>query len=114
LTPAGIRVGYPSARLLRTVPQTLRGSLGGRVVWITTANPYYALAGVRTGEALAAAERSLPGGTLLSGGRWYVARWGSVSALIEVAAGAVQEVGIADSRLTRTRAGELALLREVS
>ncbi len=113
LTPAGVRVGYPSARLLGSLTRKLRAALAGHVIWATTGNPYYAIDGIRAGATFAALERALPGGALL-GGRWYLARTASVTDVVEVVGGVVQEVGIADARLTRTRAAELALIRELS
>ncbi len=115
LTPAGVRAGYPTPGLLRTLSPKLRNLLAGRVIWATSANPYYATAGIRDGASLVAAQRALRGGTLLSVGavRWYLVRRGAATVLIKARSGVVQEVGIADSRLTANRRAELALVRTV-
>lgn len=59
LTPNGIRLGYPSPKLLRTVPGRERRRVRNRVVLALTANPYYALERVRPGARLAAVARRL-------------------------------------------------------
>ena len=51
LTPSGVRVGYASPKLLRTLPSKERNRLEGRVVWASTANEYYALDGIRPARA---------------------------------------------------------------
>ena len=116
LTPAGIHVGYPSPQLLRTLAPNVRAALAGRVIWTFTANPYYAVGAVRPGAVLATAQRALPRGTLVAAGaaRWYVARAGSVTALIELRGGVVQEVGIADPRVASSARARTALLRALS
>jgi hypothetical protein len=116
LTPAGVHVGYPSSQLLGTLAPKSRGALAGHVIWAFTANPYYAVGGIRPGAVLAAVQQALPHGTLASAGaaRWYLARAGSVNALIELRGGVVQEVGIADLRVAPTRRARAALMRELS
>jgi 6-phosphogluconolactonase (cycloisomerase 2 family) len=59
LTPLGVRVGYASDALLNTLTPSERRGLRGTVVLALTANPYYALAGIRPGSSLAAAQRTL-------------------------------------------------------
>jgi Pro-kumamolisin, activation domain/Putative Ig domain len=112
LTPAGVRVGYATAKLLAALPRASRSALLSRVVSVSTANPFYALSGVGVGATLAAAERALPHGTLLTvgGHRWYLAKVGSARALVEIGSGLVQQVGIANLELTRTAAADRALI----
>ena len=78
----------------------------GRVVWISTANGYYAVGGVRPGTTAAAAGRLLrlepPFHVGLND--WYLAPDGAATAMFKVRRGIVQEIGIADKRLTRGRA----------
>jgi hypothetical protein len=116
LTPAGISVGYPSPQLVAALAPKLRTALAAHVVWVFTANPYYAVAGIRPGAVLATAERALPRGTLVSSGavRWYLAPSGSVTALIALRGGIVQEVGIADPRVASSARARAALMRELS
>jgi hypothetical protein len=58
LVPTGIRAGYPSPRLLRSLPPRTRARISGRVILRLTASPYYALRGVRPGATLRAARTS--------------------------------------------------------
>ena len=115
LTPAGVHVGYPSSQLLSTLAPKTRAALAGRVIWTFTANPYYAVNGIRPGAVLAAVQHALPHGTLAAAGaaRWYLARAGSINALIELRGGVVQEVGIADLRVAPSGRARAALMREL-
>src|SRR5205823_13117731 len=58
LNPTGIRAGYPSPKLLRTLRGAAR-RVQGKVVLLLTANPYYALRGARPGMRLSAVARRL-------------------------------------------------------
>ncbi len=109
LTPIGVRVGYASPKLVRLAGHS---RLLGLVVWISSANPIYAVAGIRPGAALAATEAKLHGGNLFHIGinLWYLARWRSVTAIFKVRHGLVQEIGIANEQLTRTHEAEHAFL----
>jgi hypothetical protein len=101
LTPIGIRVGYASPKLLSTLPAGERG----RVVWVSTSNPRYAVDGVRPGGLLKAASLRLHIGKVLPIGRndWYLAPAGSVTAVLKVRHSVVEEIGIAEQALTHTR-----------
>ncbi|MGH2843129.1 MAG: hypothetical protein ACRDKL_06020, partial [Solirubrobacteraceae bacterium] len=112
LTPDGVRAGYATSRLLDALPKARRSWLLGRVVWISTANPFYALHGVAPGATLAAAKRMLPHGSLLTvgGHHWYRARAGSARAALELRAGLVQQLGIANLQLTRGTKGARVLI----
>jgi hypothetical protein len=105
LTPIGVRVGYASPSLLRTLPGRQRHRVAGRVVWASTANPYYAINGIRPGATLTAAQGRLPHGNLLHVGLndWYLAPAGASTAVLKVRHGIVQEIGIANQQLTRGR-----------
>jgi hypothetical protein len=96
LTPIGIRVGYGSPAL----PVADRG----RVVWISTANPRYAIDGIRPGATLQAAKAEIRPGHLLAVGRnrWYMGPAGTDTAVLKVRGGIVQEIGIAPLSLTST------------
>jgi hypothetical protein len=113
LTPIGVRVGYASPELLRTVPRGRRKALRGAVVWISTANTFYVLAGVRIGDSLTAARKHLRLGKPLRRGAnyWYLARHGSSTGVLEVRYGIVVQVGIADKNISRSRRAGRAFLR---
>ncbi len=112
LTPIGIRVGFASPKLLRTLPGRRRASVRGRVIWASTSNPRYAIQGVRPGALLRAASRRLHLGTALPIGSndWYLAPAGTVTAVLKVRRGVVEEVGIAERALTHTRKQQWTLM----
>jgi hypothetical protein len=105
LTPIGVRVGYASPKLLRTLSASVRARVSGRVIWASTASPFYALDGIRPGATLAAAKRRLHLGKVLRIGfnDWYLGRAGTVTAVLKVRHGVVDEVGIADRGLATGR-----------
>jgi len=55
--PLGIRVGYPSPKLLSSLPAATRRLIRERAILILTADPRYSLRGVRPGSTLRAARR---------------------------------------------------------
>jgi hypothetical protein len=112
LTPIGIRVGYASPKLLATLPAKTRKSYTRRVIWISTANPFYAIHGVRPGASVTAAAAALKLGKVFVIGLndWYLAPDGAVTAVLKARAGIVQEIGIADTQLTQSRAAQRTLL----
>jgi hypothetical protein len=105
LRPTGIRVGYASPKLLRTLHRSRRDQFRGRVVWISSSNRRYAIRGIRPGATLQAARRRLKLGRRIRIGAndWYLGPAGSVTAVLKVRHGEVQEVGIAERSLTLTR-----------
>jgi hypothetical protein len=106
LTPIGVRAGYASPRLLRRLAPTQAARYRGRVIWASSSNPHYDIDGIRAGATLKAVQARLPHGHLLTVGRndWYLAPAGSVTAVLKVRKGIVQEVGIGTRQLTRTLA----------
>jgi hypothetical protein len=102
LNSSGIRVGYPSPKLLRTLTRRERRRVQGRVVLALTSNHYYALRAVRPGTRLAAVARRLGTGAGLHIGlnTWYLAPNGASTGVLKVRHGIIEEVGIADKRLT--------------
>lgn len=112
LTPIGVRVGYASPKLLDALPKRERNSFRNRVVWASTSDPYYSLAGIRAGESIAAASRAL--GTEppfhIGLNYWYLARKARYTAVLKVRGGVVQELGIAASALTSTRRTQAELM----
>ena len=112
LAPIGIRDGYASPRLRRTMSPARWRRIAGRVVWISTANPFYAIDGISPGATLTVARQRLPDGDeqRVGGNEWYLAPAGPVTAVLKVRGGIVQEVGIATRQLTRTAKADRALL----
>ena len=106
----GVRVGYPTARVLSLLPSSERSRLTGRVVLALTANPYYALDGVRPGMALSAVAQKLHVGPAFHIGSnyWYLAPGAVSRGVLKVRGGIIQEVGIANTQLT---AGDAASQR---
>jgi hypothetical protein len=107
----GIRVGYASRKLIRGSPPRLRRQLLGRSVEILTANPFYALDGVRPGAQLAQVSRRLhinPAKYSAVGlNDWYVVPGRMADGVLKVRYGVILEIGIADKRVVRGRASAL-------
>jgi hypothetical protein len=113
LTPIGVRVGYASPKLLRTLAPRQRRRWAGRVVWASTSNPYYALQGIRPGAQLARAARRLHTGKGFHIGAnwWYFAPYAKgARALLKVRRGTVQEIGVASAALTKGRKAQASFL----
>jgi hypothetical protein len=114
--PAGVRVGYASGALLRTLPVRERMPLRGRVIWASTSNPIFSLRGVRAGDTMAAAAKRLrlssPFRIRLNA--WYLTANGDSTGVLEVRHGTVEEIGIATKRLTEGHRAALRLLKSFS
>ena len=113
LTPIGVRVGYASPTLSRTLPGKLARQLRGRVIWASTSSGYYALDGIRPGATVdAAGERLKLAGPFQVGlNEWYLAPFGSSTAVLKVRRGIVEEIGIGDKQLTVGRKAQLSFLK---
>jgi hypothetical protein len=105
LSRNGIRVGYPSRRLLAAQSRTERRRVQGRIVLALTASPYYALRGVRPGARLVTVARRLGTGRGFHVGLnwWYLAPNGASTGVLKVRHGMIEEIGVADRRLTSDR-----------
>jgi Secretory lipase len=116
LTPIGVRVGYASPKLLGAVPRRQRKALQGRVVWASTSDIYYALKGVRPRATVGTARAYLKLEKPFHVGRnyWYLAPDGRSTAVLKVRRGIVEEIGIGDKQLTRSRKADLAFLHSFS
>ncbi len=116
LTPMGVRAGYPSPVELSSLPKSQRAKFKNRVVWISTANPFYAFHGVRAGESLALAQKVLHTSAPIKVGQnlWYLARAGGYTIVLKVREGVAQELGVAGNALTKTRAAEIVLMHSFS
>ena len=105
LTPIGVRVGYASPKLLKTLPSAEQKHLKGTVVWASTSNPHYALDGVRAGESVATATAQLDDTAPplhIGLNYWYLAVKPGLTLVMKVRGHAVQEVGIAINSLTQS------------
>jgi hypothetical protein len=116
LTPRGIRVGYPSPKLLATLLRAERGRYIGRVIWITSANTRYAVDGIRPGTSIktATAHLKLSSAFAVGGNAWYLTPLHDATGVIKVSAGIVSEVGIAVKALTPGRTAQRVLLTSFS
>jgi hypothetical protein len=85
-------------------------------VWISTANPYFALRGVSADATLAAARKHLRLGRPFHIGAndWYLAPDGSSTGVLKVRNRIVEEIGIAKRQITRTRKADRAFLNSFS
>jgi putative CocE/NonD family hydrolase len=100
-----IRAGYATPRLLRSVSAAERHRVRGRVVLALTANRHYSARGVRPGNRLSSARRHLRLGRGFVVGRntWYLTSVRGARVVLKVHKGVVQELGIANRRLTTGR-----------
>ncbi len=107
----GIRVGYPSKKLLASMPRGLRKKLAGRVIMALTANRFYALDGVRPGARVAAVARRLHIKArrffAVGANDWFVVPGRAAYGILKVRHGVIQEIGIADKRLLRSHKADL-------
>jgi DNA-binding beta-propeller fold protein YncE len=112
LTPIGIRVGYASPKLLATLPTHKRRAYTNRVIWISTASAFYAVAGIRPGATVATAQAGLRLGKAFGIGLndWYLAPAGRATAVLKVRHGVVEEIGIGETSLTHGRTAQRAFL----
>jgi ABC-2 type transport system ATP-binding protein len=107
-----IRIGYGSPSALRSLPAPQRTQLRGDAVLIVTGNAHYAIRGIRPGARLSDAQRRLHLTKFHVGlNDWYLAPDGRVRAVLKVRRGIVQEIGIANLRLTAPRPSAARFLR---
>ena len=116
LTPIGVRVGYASPKLLKRLPGEAGKQLQGRVIWASTSSGYYSLDGIRPGATVAAARNrlKLAGPFHVGLNYWYLAPFGSSTAVLKVRVGIVEEIGIGNKQLTVGRDAELNFLNSFS
>jgi hypothetical protein len=109
-----IRVGYPSAKLLRSLTRSQRRRVSGRAILVLTASHRYALRRVRPGARLTLKlKRRLHVGRPFRVGknRWYLVAEPGSRGVLKVRGDRIEEIGIADARLTRNRAAARWFLR---
>ncbi len=110
----GVRVGYASPRLLRTLPAAERRRLRGRAILILTSSRHFALHGVRPRARLAKVARRLRVSRPYRVGlnTWYLVPDGRVArGILKVRHGEIQEVGIANAALTASQRERAIFLR---
>ncbi|MFZ0043208.1 MAG: glycoside hydrolase family 3 C-terminal domain-containing protein [Solirubrobacteraceae bacterium] len=102
---SGIRVGYASNKLLRSLPRRQRGRLRGHAVLILTSTRRFALRGVHPNTRLAKVARRLHVGRpfVIGRNRWYLVADGRARGVMKVRHGLIEEVGIANRSLTNPR-----------
>jgi hypothetical protein len=107
-----LRIGYPTARLLRGLDAAERGRISGRAIAVRSDSPYASVRGIAPGTGVTDLRRRLRPADTLRIGRdtWYLAR-GRARAIFRTRGGVVREVGIADARLTSTPGSARRLLR---
>jgi hypothetical protein len=112
LSEGGVRIGFASPQLLQTLPAALQSQLRDRVVWASTWSSYYAIDRIHVHATLAALQRALPGGQLVTVGSndWYLAPFGSATAVFKIDDGTVRELGITLASLTGSRSADQALM----
>ena len=105
LTPIGIRVGYASPPLRRSLSRGEGRKVAGRVVFVSTANPRYGLDGIRPGATLARGVTAFRGGNkfVIGANDWYLAPHGASTVVFKARHRIIEEVGLAELALTRTR-----------
>jgi beta-glucosidase len=110
--PVGIRVGFPPPRAAARLRGSVRLATAGRVVIILSANPYYRLHRIRPGSTVASAQRlaRLSAPIHARANTWYLIRMPGASGVLKTHDGVVEEVGIADRRLTTPRSLAVAFL----
>jgi hypothetical protein len=113
LAGGGIRAGFPSSPLLRSLPPRERKQVRGRAILALTANTYYALDGVRPGAKLKTAANRLRIGRGFKVGvnTWYLIPGPVADRVMKVRGGAIREIGIADKRFTTNRQATRRLLK---
>ena len=100
----GIRVEYPSPKLLRTPAAGQRRRVQGISVLVLTANHHYTLDGIRPGTRLANAGVRLRHARHYHVGRntWYLIPSHTNTGILKVQHRRIHEIGIANPHLTAT------------
>jgi hypothetical protein len=106
LNGGGIRAGYPSSSLLRSLTRAQRARYRNRIILELTSDRFYSLDGVKHGATIAVARRRLhPVAKYRVGvNTWYLIRGRSANGVLKVRYGRVQEIGLVDRVLTSSSA----------
>ena len=110
-----VRVGYLPRRFSSRLSRRDRRRTRGRAVLVLSNHPRHAAGRVRTGTSLRTLRRRLRGERRIAvgGSSWYLVRGRRARVLFRVRGRRVREVGLADLRLTRSRAGARRMLRAI-
>lgn len=103
LTPSpGIRVNFPSRKLLSELSPSERAAVTGKIDVALTANKHYAVKDVTHGTKLAVAISKLGLGPVDVVGLndWYLAPDGPADVIVKVRHGTVLEIGLANKQLS--------------
>ena len=114
LNGRGIRAGYPSNKLLRSLPAAQRARTKNRAVLLLTANRHYTLNGVRQGTKLSSVAKQLHAGRGYTIGlnTWYLVPFNHAAVgLLKVRHGVIEELGLVLHSLTGGRARNRAFLK---
>jgi len=108
-----LRIGYPAAKLLRSLSPERRLAVRRKAILALSTNRRFRLRGVGVGTSTRTLARRLRGERRFRVGPnvFYTASAGSSRLLFRTRAGKVRELGVANKRLTRTRRGTLRFLR---
>ena len=108
----GIRVGYPSSKLLRSLAPIVANRIRRHAILLLTANRHYAFDGIRPGTRWQLVRRRLHAARPLRVGTntWYLLRGRAGTGLLKVQRGIVLEIGLADRSLTGNAADARRLL----
>ncbi|MBV9310251.1 MAG: hypothetical protein JOZ73_05440, partial [Solirubrobacterales bacterium] len=106
LTGGGVRAGFPSRKLLRSLSRSQRRRVAGRVVLALTADRLYALRGIRPGTKLSKARGRLHPrrGLRIGLNTWYIVPGRVANGILKVRHGRIEEIGVVDKRLTNNQA----------
>ena len=109
----GIRVEYPSSKLLGRLSRRDRHRVADRIVLAVTSNPFYSFDGAGPGVTLAAVQRKLHLGKKIHMGTsdWYFVPEKHANLVLKVRNGVIYELGVADKRLSAGKQSELRLLQ---
>ena len=108
-----LRVGYPTARLNRSLGRTTRRRLRNRAILVLTSSRRFPLARVRVGQSTRTLRRRLRGerSVVVGKNRWYFTSASKSRLVFRVQGGKVREVGLAAGSITRSRLRTARLLR---
>jgi hypothetical protein len=111
LSSSGIRIGYASPKLLRSLPRRERSRYIGRAILILTANRHFTLQGIRLGARVT---RRFGKPFKVGLNTWYLIPNGASRGVLKTRDGRVQEIGIANKQLTATRGAAWRFLMSFS
>ena len=108
-----LRVGYPTARLNRSLARSTRRRLRNRAILVLTSSRRFPLSRATVGMSTRTLRRRLRGerSVVVGRNRWYFTSGSKSRLLFRVQRGKVREVGLAAGSITRSRLRTARLLR---